>query len=70
MIRRAFANSKSNAGAGEIQFKKACQKSGNFGEKNGNISGSMNSFATGIIFPGRSRRELSNGIGLVSVYAL
>ena len=42
--RRAFPSSRSNTGAGEIEFKQACQNSWQMGPKNEDITKSMNSF--------------------------
>ena len=39
-------------------------------QKNEDFSESVNSFAMGAIFQTRSDQELSNDLGLVSVYAL
>ena len=50
MTRRAFLSSKSNTGAGEIEFKMACQKVIKIDHKNEDISESVNSIDSGAIF--------------------
>ena len=69
MTRRAFLSSKSNTGAGEIEFKMACQKSWQIAAKNEDISESVSSIDSGAIFPYRSAQELSSNVFVVSVYA-
>ena len=70
MTRRAFLSSKSNTGAGEIDFKKACQKSWQIVPKNKDFSESASSIDCGAIFPPRSGHDLSRNVPVVSVYAL
>ena len=70
MTRRAFLSSKSNTGAGKIEFKKACQKSWQIAPKNKDISKSVNSIDRGAIFLPRSGHDLSRNAVVVYVYAL
>ena len=69
MTRRAFLSSKSNTGAAEIQIKHASQKFQELGQKNEDISKSVNSFDSGPIFPGRLGHDLSRNVFVVSIYA-
>ena len=50
MTRRAFLSSKSNTAAGEIEIKKASQKSWQIARKNEDISESVSSIDSGPIF--------------------
>ena len=70
MTRRAFLSSKSNIGAGEIEFKQAYQKVIKIDHKNEDISESVNSIDRGAIFLPRSGQDLSRNASVVSVYAL
>ena len=62
--------SESNTGAGQIQIKKACQKSWQIAPKNEDILKSVSSIDSGAIFPPRSGQDLSRNAVGVSVYAL
>ena len=70
MTRRAFLSSKSNTGAAEIQIKHDSQKFQELGQKNEDISKSVNSIDSGAIFLIRSGHDLSRNVVVVSVYAL
>ena len=62
--------SESNTGAGEIQIKKACQKSWQIGPKNEDIAESVSSIDSGAIFPARLVQDISRNVPAMSVYAL
>ena len=64
------AGSKSNTAAGEIEIKKASQNFQELGQKNEDISKSVNSIDSGAIFLTRSGQDLSRNVVVVLAYAL
>ena len=61
------AGTKSNTGAGQIQIKKACQKSWQIAPKNEGISESVNSIDPGAIFLPPSGNDISRNVFVVSI---
>ena len=70
MTRRTFLRSKSLTAAGEIEAKKAIQNFQEIAYKNEDISESVSSIDSGLIFPSRSGPDISRDTSVVAVYAL